>query len=424
MAVRLETIRRHLVAGRTDTASSVHTSSADTFIVAAVRTAIGGYNGRLAHYSATDLGAAAIRGALEQGGVSPAEVGEVFMGNVLSSNLGQAPARQAGINAGVPVDSPATTVNKVCASGMKAMMLGAEAILLGHQEVVVAGGMESMSNAPLMISKAETKAAEARGSSVKDLRRSMADAMRKDGLTDPLLSGVAMGMHAEKAAADFDISRQAQDEYATISYSRALQATKQGKFGGEVVRLQDKSGEWVTTDDELTRTKPTGFQHQKPAFKPEGGTVTAGNASTISDGAACVVLASGSAVARLGLRPRARLIGFADAAVTPEDFPIAPAKAIPLALQRAGLQASQIDAWEINEAFAVVVLANLKLLGINHDKVNVNGGAVALGHPIGASGARIVATLCGVLEQTGGRYGCAAICNGGGGASCVVIERL
>ncbi|HHG86615.1 MAG TPA: acetyl-CoA C-acyltransferase [Bacteroidetes bacterium] len=392
--------------------------SKEVYIVAGVRTPIGSFNGSLAKVSATKLGAAAIQGALEKSGIKAENIDEVYMGNVLSANLGQAPARQAAIFAGIPNTVPCTTVNKVCASGMKAIMLAANAIRLGEAQVVVAGGMENMSKVPHYISTSRT--------GIKLGHGQLTDGMLADGLWD-VYNDYHMGNAAELCADTCNITREMQDEFTHESYKRSQAAIADGKFKDEIVpvTIPQRRGDAVVvdTDEEPARVKFEKINSLRPVFKKDG-TVTAANASTINDGAAALILASGEAVEKLGLKPIARLLGQADAAKAPEWFTTAPSEALPKALDRAGLTKDQIDAWEINQAFAVVSLANAQELDLDPAKVDQNGGGVSLGHPLGASGARIVVTLMSVLGQTAGKYGAAGICNGGGGASALVIEKM
>jgi acetyl-CoA C-acetyltransferase len=389
----------------------------EVYIVAAVRTAIGSFGGSLSSVSATQLGAAAIKAAVERSGLTPEQIQEVYMGNVMSANLGQAPATQAAKFAGLP-DVPATTINKVCASGTKAIMLAAQSIALGQNDIVLAGGMESMSNVPYYLDKARNGYRLGHGQ--------ITDGLVKDGLWD-VYNDYHMGAAAELCATDCHISREDQDAFAIQSYKRAQAAQQSGRFDNEIapVEIKDKKGNItsVTTDDEPTAVNFDKIPGLKPVFKKDG-TVTAANASTLNDGAAALVLMSKQKAHELGIKPLAKIIAYADAQQAPEWFTTAPSKAIPLALQRAGLVVNDIDYFEINEAFSVVSLANNQILGLDNEKVNVNGGAVSLGHPLGASGARIVVTLLNVLQQNGGKYGVAGICNGGGGASAIVIENL
>ncbi|RFZ85277.1 acetyl-CoA C-acyltransferase [Mucilaginibacter terrenus] len=389
----------------------------EVYIVSATRTPIGAFGGSLASLTATQLGAIVIKAAIDKAGIQPGDVQEVFMGNVLSANLGQAPATQAAIYAGLP-HLPATTINKVCASGMKAIMLAAQSIAMGDKDIIVAGGMESMSNVPYYLDKARNGYRLGNGQ--------ITDGLVKDGLWD-VYNDFHMGSAAEICAVDCNVTREEQDAFAIESYTRALKSQQDGKFSNEItpVELKDKKGDiTLFTDDEEPKTvKFDKIPSLKPVFKKDG-TVTAANASTLNDGAAAVVLMSKEKALELGVKPLARIISFADAQQAPEHFTTAPSKAIPLALDKAGLTGEQIDYYEINEAFSVVSLANNKLLKLDTAKVNVNGGAVAIGHPLGASGARIIVTLINVLQQNGGKLGAAGICNGGGGASAMVIENL
>lgn len=387
-------------------------------ILSGARTAIGRFGGELASVPATRLGAAAIAGAIERAGVAPEEAEAVLMGNVLTANEGQAPARQAALYAGLAESAVATTINKVCASGMKAVISGAQSILLGDARVVVAGGMENMSGVPYYLPELRMGTRGGNGTAV--------DGVLRDGLWDPHRD-FHMGSAAELCAREFNISREEQDAYAAESYRRAGRAVDAGAFAAEIVSVEVKRRKgppvMVNTDEEPARVVYEKMPLLPPAFE-EGGTVTAANASTLNDGAAALVLASGEYAGERGLRPRARLLAYAEAEQAPERFTTSPALAIPRAVERAGLAMEAIDLFEINEAYAVVALANMRLLGLGPERVNVLGGAVALGHPIGCSGARIIVTLLTALERGGGRYGVAAVCNGGGGASAVVIERL
>jgi acetyl-CoA C-acetyltransferase len=389
----------------------------EVVIVAATRTPIGSFGGSLAAISATQLGAQVIKAAVEKAGLKPDQIQEVYMGNVMSANLGQAPATQAAIFAGLPY-LPATTVNKVCASGMKAIMLAAQSITIGQNDIVVAGGMESMSNVPYYLDKARNGYRLGNGQ--------ITDGLVKDGLWD-VYNDYHMGSAAELCAVDCNISREEQDAFAIESYNRAQKAQSEGKFLQEItpVELKDKKGDIIlfAEDEEPKAVKFEKIPSLKPVFKKDG-TVTAANASTLNDGAAALVLMSREKAEELGIKPLARIIAHADAQQAPEWFTTAPSKAIPLALHRAGLSTDQIDFFEINEAFSVVSIANNQLLKLDAAKVNVNGGAVSLGHPLGASGARIIVTLLSVLQQNNGKYGAAGICNGGGGASAMVIENL
>ncbi|MCF8237440.1 MAG: acetyl-CoA C-acyltransferase [Saprospiraceae bacterium] len=390
----------------------------DVFIVSAVRTPIGSFGGKLAGFSATDLGAKAIAGALEKAGVDPSAIQEVLMGNVISANLGQAPAKQASIGGGIPNTVPTTLINKVCASGMKATMLGAQGILLGYQDLVVTGGMESMSSIPYYVPNARWGYKYGGGALV--------DGLERDGLKDAY-SHAAMGTCADATATKFNITREEQDAYAIRSYQLSAQHTENGAFKNEIipVAIPQRKGDPVmmTEDEEFRNVMFDKIPNLRAVFTKEG-SVTAANASTINDGAASLVLASAQAVKDHNLTPVGRIVSFADASHDPDWFTTAPALAAPLALKRAGLSLNDIDFFEVNEAFSVVVLAFNQAMGIDINKVNVFGGAVSLGHPLGASGARILATLNNVLHQKKGKYGMAAICNGGGGASAMIIERL
>lgn len=390
----------------------------EVYIVSATRTPIGSFGGSLAGLSATALGAKAISGALASANILPEHVQEVFMGNVVSANLGQAPARQASLGAGLPYDVPCTTVNKVCASGMKSVMFGAQSIALGQADIIVAGGMESMSNIPYYVGGARWGYKFGNGELV--------DGLAKDGLTD-VYSQTAMGVSADKTAEKFGISREAQDAFAIESYKRSQQATTGGLFKNEItpVEIAQKKGPAIVIDkdEECFKVDFDKIPTLRPAFSPEG-TVTAANASTINDGASAIILASGEAVKKYGLTPIARIVSYADAEQDPVWFTTSPTIAAPKALERGGLNKNQIDLFEVNEAFAVVTMAFEKVLDIDHSMVNVNGGACALGHPLGASGARIITTLSHNLKSQGKQYGLATICNGGGGASAIVIERV
>lgn len=388
----------------------------EVFIVAAKRTPVGGFMGNLSGMAAPGLGAIAIKEAYTAAGVLPGQIGEVYMGNVLSANVGQSPGRQAAIFGGIPEMTDATTINKVCASGMKSAMIGAQQIQLGLSELVMTGGMESMSNVPHYNYLRK-------GNKYGDV--ALVDGMIKDGLWD-VYNDFHMGRAAELCARTYKITRAAQDEYALESYRRAAAATKAGKFNNEIVPvlIKQKSGDVLIAEDEdIYKVIPDKVSKLPPAFE-EGGTVTAANASNLNDGAAAILLASKEAIDKYGLKPLARIVSFADAAQAPEWFTTSPSVAIPKALQLAGLSLADIDFFEINEAYAAVAIANMELLGLDAAKVNVYGGAVAIGHPLGASGARIMCTLLSVLNQEGGRYGVAAICNGGGGASAIVVENL
>ena len=387
------------------------------YIVSAVRTPMGSFQGKLASVPATRLGSIAIEGALKHAGVDASAVQEVFMGQVLQAGAGQAPARQAALGAGVGHDVPCTTVNKVCASGMKAIALGAQAIALGDAHVVVAGGMENMSMVPHYLQGRN-------GAKFGDIK--VKDGMLLDGLTD-VYNATHMGNCAELCAREKGISREDQDAFAVESYRRATEAWQAGNFNEEVVPVSvpQRRGEplVVNCDEEHTKVRLDKIPQLRPAFDKEG-TVTAANASTLNDGASALVLASEEAVAKLGLTPLAKIHASADAAQAPEWFTTAPSLAIPKALDKAGLSVSDIDLWELNEAFSVVGIANNQALGLDPKCVNVHGGAVALGHPLGSSGSRIVVTLVHALKQHGKKMGGAGICNGGGGASAVIVESL
>ena len=390
----------------------------EVYIVSAVRTPLGSLGGKLSGLTAIELGSIAIKGALQKAGINPEEVNEVLMGNVLSANLGQAPARQASIGAGIGYQVPCTTINKVCASGMKAVMLAAQSIQLGINDVVVAGGMESMSNVPYYIPKARF--------GYKFGNAELVDGLAKDGLFEAY-NKFPMGNCADHTAREMNISREEQDAYAIQSYQRSAEAWANGYFQNEIipVEIQGKKGETIRIeeDEEFRQVMFDKIPSLRPVFEKDG-TVTAANASTMNDGAAALILVSKEKAEKLGLKPLAKILGYADAATDPLWFTTAPSLAIPKAIQNAGLTESEIDYYEINEAFSAVALANKKLLNLSNDKLNVFGGAVSLGHPLGASGARIIATLNSVLGQKSGKIGVAAICNGGGGASAIVIEKL
>lgn len=390
----------------------------DVFILSASRTPIGSFGGALSSVHAAKLGATAIQGALVKSGVDPSSVDEVLMGNVVSANLGQAPARQAAIYAGLPVSVICTTVNKVCASGMKATALGAQAIQLSDAEIVVAGGMENMSQIPYYLPKGRNGYGYGHGEIV--------DGLLKDGLTD-VYDQIGMGVCGDKTALKYNISREAQDEFAIRSYRRSAEATANGSFADEIVPVEIVSAKGETTivreDEEYKRVKFDKIPTLKPVFSRDG-TVTAANASTINDGGAALVLAGNNAVNANSLKPVARIVAYADAEQEPAWFTTTPVLATEKVLKKAGLKISDIDYFEVNEAFAVVALAYIQALDLDVEKVNVFGGAVSLGHPLGASGARIITTLLSVLEKNNGKYGLAAICNGGGGASAMIVERL
>lgn len=390
----------------------------EVYIASAVRTPIGSFGGKLAGFSATQLGTIAIKGALEKSGVAAEHVNEVYMGNVLSANLGQAPARQAAIGAGIGHNVPCTTVNKVCSSGMKSVMLGAQSIMLGINDVVVAGGMESMSNVPFYVPKARFGYKYGHGQLI--------DGLMHDGLWEAY-NEFPMGSCADNTAKEMNISREAQDEFAINSYKKVAASTEAGEFKDEIVPVeipQRKGDPLIMDEDEEFRN----VNYDKiPALRPvfnKDGTVTAANASTINDGASALVLVSKEKADELGLTVIAKIKGFADAAQDPMWFTTAPSLAVPKALAHAGVEKSDVDFWEVNEAFSAVALANQQELELDADKLNVFGGAVAMGHPLGTSGARIIATLINVLNKKDGKIGCAGICNGGGGASAIVVEKV
>lgn len=390
----------------------------EVYIVAAVRTPLGSFGGKLSGLTAVELGSIAIKGALSKAGVDPKEVQEVLMGNVISANLGQAPARQASIGAGIGYNVPCTTINKVCSSGMKAVMFGAQSIMTGQNDLVVAGGMESMSNVPYYVPKARF--------GYKYGNAELVDGLVKDGLFEVYYK-FPMGNCADHTAKEMKISREDQDTYAIQSYTRAAEAWKAGAFKDEVVPVEitGRKGESIVIDEdeEFKNVVFEKIPSLKPVFEKDG-TVTAANASTMNDGASALVLASKEKVQELGLKPIAKIRGFADAAQDPLWFTTAPALAIPKAIKNAGISEGDVDFYEINEAFSAVAIANQRQLNLDMDKLNVYGGAVSLGHPLGASGARIIATLNSVLHQKNGKIGVAGICNGGGGASAIVIEKI
>lgn len=390
----------------------------EVFIVSAVRTPIGSFLGSLSSIPAPKLGATAIKGALEKINLDPKLVQEVYMGNVLQAGEGQAPARQAALFAGLSNETPSTTINKVCASGMKAVMMAAQSIKSGDQEIIVAGGMENMSQVPHYYNaRTATKLGDVK----------MQDGMLVDGLTD-VYNKVHMGVCAEKCAAEYQFSREDQDNFAIQSYKRSAEAWEAGKFKEEVVPVEipQRKGEPIifAEDEEYKSVNFDRIGTLPTVFQKENGTVTAANASTLNDGASALVLMSKEKMEELGLKPLAKIVSYADAAHEPEWFTTAPAKALPIAVKKANLDISDIDFFEFNEAFSVVGLANNKILGLDDSKVNVNGGAVSLGHPLGSSGSRIIVTLINVLKQNNAKYGVAAICNGGGGASAIVIENI
>ena len=390
----------------------------EVFIVSAVRTPIGSFMGSLSTVPATKLGTAAVKGALDKINLDPKNVQEIYMGNVLQAGEGQAPARQVALGAGLSNETPSTTINKVCASGMKAVSMAAQAIKAGDADVIIAGGMENMSMVPHYYNaRNATKLGDVK----------MQDGMVLDGLTD-VYNKVHMGVCAEKCATDYSFTREDQDNFAIQSYKRSAKAWSEGKFAEEVVpvSIPQRKGDPVifSEDEEYKAVNFDRLPTLPTVFKKEEGTVTAANASTLNDGASALILVSKEKMEELGLKPLAKIVSYADAAQEPENFTTAPAKALPIALKKAGLEISDIDFFEFNEAFSVVGLANNKILGLDAAKVNVNGGAVALGHPLGSSGSRIIVTLINVLKQNNAKYGAAAICNGGGGASAIVIENM
>jgi len=389
----------------------------EVVIVSAVRTPMGSFGGSLSSVPATKLGAAAIKGAIDKINLDPKEIQEVYMGNVLQANLGQAPARQAAVFAGINENVPCTTVNKVCASGMKSISLAAQSIKCGDADVVVAGGMENMSMVPHYYSARNA---------VKLGDVKVLDGMVKDGLTD-VYNKVHMGVCADQCADEHNITREDQDNFAINSYKKSADAWSNGNFREEVVPVSvpQRGGDdvIVSEDEEYKNVKLEKIPQLRAVFNKEG-TVTAANASTLNDGASALILMSKEKADALGIKPLAKITSYADAAQEPKWFTTAPAKAVPVALEKANLSTSDIDYWELNEAFSVVGIVNTKLLGLNPEKVDVNGGAVALGHPLGSSGSRIIVTLINVLKQNNGKYGAAGICNGGGGASAMVIENL
>jgi acetyl-CoA C-acetyltransferase len=390
----------------------------EVYIISAVRTPMGSFGGSLSSFTAPQLGSIAIKEAISRSGISADQVQEVFMGNVLSANVGQAPATQAARFAGLPDNIPSTTVNKVCASGMKAIMLAAQSIMLGDNDVVVAGGMESMSNVPYYLDKARNGYRLGHGQ--------VTDGLVKDGLWD-VYNDYHMGNAAELCATECKISREDQDAYAIESYKRAEKAFGSDAFKNEIIPVEvpqrGKDPVVVSEDEDYTKVKFDKIPSLRPVFKKDG-TVTAANASSINDGASCVVLMSAEKANELGIKPLASIVSFADAQQAPEWFTTSPSKALPKAISKAGLTPEQIDFYEINEAFSVVAIANNRELNLDTAKVNVNGGAVSIGHPLGSSGSRIIVTLLNVLKQNNGTYGAAGICNGGGGASAMVIKNM
>jgi acetyl-CoA C-acetyltransferase len=390
----------------------------EVYIIAAVRTPIGSFGGSLKNFTATQLGAVAIKGALAKSGIAPGLVSDVLMGSVIQANLGQAPARQAAKFAGLPNEVNCTTINKVCASGMKSISLAAQSIMLGDAAIVIAGGMESMSNVPFYTENMRW------GNKYGNVQ--LVDGLVKDGLTD-VYDGKAMGNAAELCASTCGISREAQDAFAIESYRRSQAAVNAGKFENEIVPVEipQRKGETLlfAKDEEPFNVKFEKIPELKGAFQKDG-TVTAANASTMNDGAAALLLMSKEKAEELGLKPIAKILAYADAEQSPEWFTTTPSLAVPLAVKKAGLQMEDIAYWELNEAFAVVGIENSKRMKLDPAKVNVNGGAVSIGHPLGCSGARIIVTLINVLKQNNARYGAAGICNGGGGASAMVIENV
>jgi len=389
----------------------------EVVIVSYTRTPIGSFNGVLSTVSATKLGATAIKGAIDNINLNVEEIDEVYMGNVISAGLGQAPAKQAAIYAGINNDTPCTTINKVCSSGMKAIMIAAQSIALGDNNVVVAGGMENMSSIPFYLN--DLRSGKKLGHS------KMEDGLLIDGLTD-VYDGVHMGVCAELCAETMDINREEQDAFALKSYEKSELAWKNGVFKNEIteVKIESRKGDIIINEDEEFKNINTEkFKKLRSVFKKDG-TVTAGNASTINDGAAAIILMSKDKATELGLKPIAKVISFADGSQEPKWFTTTPTKALEKALEKANIEKENVDFWELNEAFSVVGIANIKNLGIDANKVNIHGGAVSLGHPLGCSGARIMVTLLNILEQKNGKIGAAGICNGGGGASAMIIENL
>jgi acetyl-CoA C-acetyltransferase len=390
----------------------------EVVIVSAVRTPIGSFGGSLSSISATKLGSIAIKGAIKKAGIDKNIVDEVFMGNVLQANLGQAPARQAALFAGLSEKIPCTTINKVCSSGLKSIMLASQTIMCGDNDVVIAGGMENMSNVPHYFAKGRN------GQKLGDMK--LVDGMVKDGLTD-VYGNVHMGLCAEKCASDNNISREEQDAFAIESYKRSAESWANGKFTNEVIPVEvpQRRGEniIISEDEEYKNVKLDKIPNLRPVFDKDG-TITAANASTLNDGASALVIMSLEKANELAIKPLAKIISYADAAHEPEWFTTAPSKALPIAISKSGLIKDNIDFYELNEAFSVVGLANIKILDLNPKNVNVNGGAISLGHPLGNSGSRIIVSLINVLKQNNGRIGAAGICNGGGGASAMIIELM
>ena len=390
----------------------------EVFIISAIRTPLGSFGGVFSNLSATKLGSEAIIGVLKKSNLNPKNINEVFMGNVCSANLGQAPARQAALGAGIPDTVPCTTINKVCSSGAKSIMLGSQSILLGQSDIVIAGGMENMSRIPYYIPKARF--------GYKYGNSELIDGLHKDGLLDPF-SELSMGVFADKTAEKYNISRQQQDEFAIRSYKNSAHSNNSGIFANELIEVSitQKNGEQllINKDEEYKNVNFEKIPKLKAAFS-KNGTVTAANSSTMNDGASALILASAEAIKKHNLSPIAKILSFADSAHAPEWFTTAPTKAAPKALKIAKMTTDDVDYFEVNEAFSVVPLAFNKILDIDINKVNVHGGAVSIGHPLGASGARIVTTLSNVLKTRDATIGCASICNGGGGASSIVIERV
>jgi len=398
------------------TSASTNAELNEVVITSAVRTPMGSFQGSLSSVPATKLGSHAIKHAVEKSGIKPEQVDEVYMGNVLQVGQGQAPARQAALGAGLPNSVPCTTINKVCASGTKSVMMAAQSLMCGHQNVIVAGGMESMSNAPMSLPRNTPGYGGGR----------LYDVIVADGLTDAY-KGIHMGVCGEMTAEEMGISRDAQDNFAVQSYERARRGNTEGKFKDEIApyTVAGKRGRpdtVVESDEEFIKFNADKLRKLRAVFKKENGTVTAGNASTLNDGACAMVLMTSQYASDNGVTPMAKVLGFGDAALEPAKFTVAPAYAIPVALKNAGISLADVALWELNEAFSVVGLANVELLGLDPAKVNVDGGAVAMGHPIGMSGARIVTHLVHRLKK--GEIGCAAICNGGGGASAIIVEKM
>lgn len=390
----------------------------EVVIISAVRTPMGSFCGKLSQVSATELGSIAIKGAIKKAKISKDIVDEVFMGNVLQANLGQAPAKQSAIMAGLKDTVPCTTINKVCSSGMKSIMIAAQSIIAGDNEIVIAGGMENMSNVPHYLNKVRT------GQKLGDVK--VIDGLIKDGLTD-VYNNIHMGVCAEKCASEMSFSREEQDNFAIESYNKSTNANLKGNFKNEIVPVEIKQRNGnisiIDEDEEIKNIDYEKVPNLRPVFKKEG-TITAANASTLNDGASALVLMCSQKAKQLNLKPIAKILSYADASQNPEWFTTAPSKALPLALKKAKLTINDIDYFELNEAFSVVGLANINLLKIDKQKVNVYGGAVSMGHPLGSSGSRIVVTLASVLHQENGKIGAAAICNGGGGASSIIIQSV